>query len=192
MGSERKTYQCKMLSNETVFAIYDPAKMACVLKEQQRDVNTVCKGIIYDANLINVPSYQDTPESSMADQNKLQLEQSQSAATSPPQQDPPLGSYMAQLVSGLIDPAPGYISLPSSQFQTSFRCPMDLPGYYPNDQFCDIFHYCYANGQFKTYTCASMQNQFQLWWSHQTEPGRRDVSGKIIYKIFFLNNIERT
>ncbi|CAF0749609.1 unnamed protein product [Brachionus calyciflorus] len=82
--------------------------------------------------------------------------------------------YMMQIVSGLLDPAPGYLSLPSSQFQTNFKCPLNAPGYYPNSEFCDIFHYCYSNGQFKTYVCASMQNQYQLWWSHQTEPGRRD------------------
>lgn len=84
--------------------------------------------------------------------------------------------YMMQIISGLLDPAPGYLSLPSNQFQTSFKCPINSPGYYPNSDYCDIFHYCYNNGQFKTYVCASMQNQYQLWWSHQTEPGRRDVS----------------
>lgn len=84
--------------------------------------------------------------------------------------------YMMQIISGLLDPAPGYLSLPSNQFQTSFKCPLNSPGYYPNSEYCDIFHYCYNNGQFKTYVCASMQNQYQLWWSHQTEPGRRDVS----------------
>ena len=84
--------------------------------------------------------------------------------------------YMMQIVSGLLDPAPGYLNLPSSQFQTNFKCPLNAPGYYPNSDFCDIFHYCYSNGQFKTYVCASMQNKYQLWWSHQTEPGRRDVS----------------
>ena len=83
--------------------------------------------------------------------------------------------YMMQIVSGLLDPAPGFISLPSSQFETTFSCPLNAPGYYPNNDFCDIFHYCYNNGQFKTYVCASMQNKYQLWWSHQTEFGRRDV-----------------
>jgi hypothetical protein len=83
--------------------------------------------------------------------------------------------YVMQIVAGLLDPAPGYLSLPPNQFQTSFNCQGNAPGYYPNPEYCDLFHYCYANGQFKTYVCASMQNRYQLWWSHQTEPGRRDV-----------------
>ncbi len=98
--------------------------------------------------------------------------------------------YMMQIVSGLLDPAPGYLSLPSAQFQTTFHCPLNAPGYYPNNEFCDIFHYCYNNGQFKTYVCASMQNKYQLWWSHQTEPGRRDVSLLSLSIIFeyFIND----
>lgn len=84
--------------------------------------------------------------------------------------------YIMQIVAGLLDPAPGYLSLPSNQFQTSFNCPQNAPGYYPNPEYCDLFHYCYANGQYKTYVCASMQNRYQLWWSHQAELGRRDVS----------------
>ena len=87
----------------------------------------------------------------------------------------PPSPYMRQIVSGFLDPAPGFLSLTSAQFQTNFVCPFDAPGYYPNNEYCDIFHYCYTNGQFKTYVCASMQNGYQLWWSHQTEPGRRDV-----------------
>jgi hypothetical protein len=174
MGSERKTYQCKMTSNESLIAVYDPAKMACVLKENLQEMQSICKGIIYDASVMSVPNFQDSSSESSSDGSKQQ--QPVLADGQQQQQQPPLGSYMAQLVSGMIDPAPGYISLPSSQFQTSFKCPQELPGYYPNDEYCDVFHYCYANGQFKTYTCASMQNQYQLWWSHQTEPGRRDVS----------------
>jgi hypothetical protein len=173
MGSERKTYQCKMTTNESLIAVYDPSKMACVLKANQQDVQAICKGIIYDANVM-VPSYQDTNLDSQSGEVNNKQQQPPVLADSP--QQPALGSYMAQLVSGLVDPAPGYISLPSSQFQTGFKCPQELPGYYPDDEYCDVFHYCYANGQFKTYTCASMQNQYQLWWSHQTEPGRRDVS----------------
>ena len=84
--------------------------------------------------------------------------------------------YIMQVVSGMMDPAPGYLSLPSNTFQTSFTCNNNPPGYYPNPEYCDLFHYCYPNGQYKTYVCASMQNRYQLWWSHQTEPGRRDVS----------------
>jgi hypothetical protein len=105
--------------------------------------------------------------------------------------------YVMQIVAGLLDPAPGYLSLPSNQFQTSFNCQGNAPGYYPNPEYCDLFHYCYANGQFKTYVCASMQNRYQLWWSHQTEPGRRDVRFKkkkknyyyffcFVFRIYFV------
>jgi hypothetical protein len=115
------------------------------------------------------------------------VHESDSQQGSPKSQSQP-SPYMAQIVSGLLDPAPGYLSLPSAQFQTTFICPYNAPGYYPNNEYCDIFHYCYNNGQFKTYVCASMQNQYQLWWSHQTEPGRRDVYNDFfsILKLFFL------
>jgi hypothetical protein len=95
--------------------------------------------------------------------------------------------YMKQIVSGLLDPAPGFLSLTAAQFQTTFVCPFNAAGYYPNNEFCDIFHYCYNNGQFKTYVCASMQNDYQLWWSHQTEPGRRDV--KNLFKFLKISKL---
>lgn len=186
MGGERKTYQCKLFNNDTLIAIYDPSKMACVIKQQQQDVYSICKGILYESNFPNVASYQDNSESvTTTSETTAKLNEKQTQSNTQQQTQPLVGSYMAQLVSGLIDPAPGYIQLSSSQFQTSFKCPQDQPGYYPNDGYCDIFHYCYANGQFKTYTCASMQNQYQLWWSHQAEPGRRDV----IYIILGLKTL---
>jgi hypothetical protein len=121
-----------------------------------------------------IPPIQTTQKTSKTTTQQPQIKSTTTVAKTP-------SPYMMQIVSGLLDPAPGFISLPSSQFETTFSCPLNAPGYYPNNDFCDIFHYCYNNGQFKTYVCASMQNKYQLWWSHQTEFGRRDVNILIFF-----------
>lgn len=68
----------------------------------------------------------------------------------------------------------GYIAL-GVDFQTSFSCPIGANGFYPNPNYCDVFHYCYETGELSSFVCASMPNRYQLWWSHQNEQGRPDV-----------------
>lgn len=251
-GREKKTYQCKSVSDLGSVSIYDADKNACVSREEGFGK---CNGVIFDPNFMNLPAYRDLPSppracldsgifraydneikycdlyywceksfsepvyfycdvasgnmygkemayfnfdtkqcdmssnvkceapykvyASMSKNEQIdedkEVQTSQTSVTKNDIQNFLQSSpYMMQIISGLLDPAPGYLSLPSTQFQTNFKCPLNSPGYYPNNEYCDIFHYCYNNGQFKTYVCASMQNQYQLWWSHQTEPGRRD------------------
>ncbi|CAF1109060.1 unnamed protein product [Adineta ricciae] len=67
----------------------------------------------------------------------------------------------------------GYIAL-GVDFQTSFTCPLGTTGFYANPNYCDVFHYCYETGELASFICASMPNRYQLWWSHQNEPGRPD------------------
>ncbi|CAF4034358.1 unnamed protein product, partial [Adineta steineri] len=67
----------------------------------------------------------------------------------------------------------GYIAL-GVDFQTSFTCPLGTTGFYANPNYCDVFHYCYETGELSSFVCASMPNRYQLWWSHQNEPGRPD------------------
>lgn len=69
----------------------------------------------------------------------------------------------------------GYIAL-GSDFQTSFTCPLGTTGFFGNPDYCDVFHYCYETGEVSSFVCASMPNRYQLWWSHQNEPGRADVN----------------
>ncbi|CAF4763326.1 unnamed protein product [Rotaria socialis] len=69
----------------------------------------------------------------------------------------------------------GYIAL-GVDFQTSFTCPIGTTGFHSNPNYCDVFHYCYETGELSSFVCASMPNRYQLWWSHQNEPGRPDVS----------------
>ena len=69
----------------------------------------------------------------------------------------------------------GYIAL-GVDFQTSFACPIGTTGFYSNPNYCDVFHYCYETGELSSFVCASMPNRYQLWWSHQNEQGRPDVS----------------
>lgn len=69
----------------------------------------------------------------------------------------------------------GYIAL-GVDFQTSFSCPIGTTGFYSNPNYCDVFHYCYETGELSSFVCASMPNRYQLWWSHQNEQGRPDVS----------------
>ena len=69
----------------------------------------------------------------------------------------------------------GYIAL-GVDFQTSFVCPTGTTGFYSNPNYCDVFHYCYETGELSSFVCASMPNRYQLWWSHQNEQGRADVS----------------
>ena len=71
----------------------------------------------------------------------------------------------------------GYIAL-GGDFQTPFNCPPGVTGFYPNPNYCDVFHYCYETGELSSFVCASMPNRYQLWWSHQNEPGRPDVSDR--------------
>ena len=75
----------------------------------------------------------------------------------------------------------GYIAL-GVDFQTSFTCPPGTTGFFSNPNYCDVFHYCYETGELSSFVCASMPNRYQLWWSHQNEPGRPDV------RINFIEN----
>ncbi len=101
-------------------------------------------------------------------------------------------SNMMHVFETLVDPAPGLQSL--APFNTNFTCPTGgHHGYYPNPDYCDLFHYCYTNGQFKTYVCASMKYKYQLWWTDQTETGRRDVRPFLVlmpnFAVFMLSAV---
>ena len=75
----------------------------------------------------------------------------------------------------------GYIAL-GTDFQTPFACPVGTTGFYSDPNYCDVFHYCYETGELSSFVCASMPNRYQLWWSHQNEPGRPDVKNQFNLK----------
>jgi hypothetical protein len=51
-------------------------------------------------------------------------------------------AHMMRVLESMADPAPGLQSL--SPFNTSFTCSNNIPGYYPNPDYCDLlknFHF---------------------------------------------------
>lgn len=82
-----------------------------------------------------------------------------------------------------FDPAPKYTEIQPSLFKTKFKCEPNASGYYADTDFCDIFHYCFSNGKFKTYACSALTNEYQLWWSYDADKPRHAVI--IFFWLFF-------
>lgn len=68
-----------------------------------------------------------------------------------------------------FDPAPGYLSINPVQFSTAFTCASNTTGYFADTNYCDIFHFCYANGEFKTYACPIFTNDYHTWFSYKND-----------------------
>ena len=63
--------------------------------------------------------------------------------------------------------AANYMQIEPMQFKSEFSCPANAAGYYADKDYCDIFHYCFASGKYKTFACSPLSNEYQLWWSYQ-------------------------
>ena len=69
----------------------------------------------------------------------------------------------------------GYQSLDSTGLFKHFKCPVNAAGFYPDPEFCDVFHYCFSNAQHHTFACDSVSENYQLWWNFPKDQIRQNV-----------------
>lgn len=80
-----------------------------------------------------------------------------------------ISNYLMENNSPYFDPAPGYMSIQKTDFESRFECEFNQTGYFSDTEFCDIFHYCFPNGKFKTYSCPSVNSEYQTWWNYKDD-----------------------